>query len=355
MRRRWSRRAPTAGSCWWRRGTTIRAAKGSCTCSTPRPVPCCKSFPSPTFSGVGSDAQPDRLVHRPRVHGESQGSVCAAGVQRRSQRQRLALRPFQLRSRPMEDRAHRRAEGRWWQSAADHHGHSDRDRPEQQRRPLPVRRHGQAARSERHRLNASVTNSLYVIRDGTQDCGRRQPPRRRTRRAGPQPRQRNRHRRIHRTRDRPRLVPGRDRSVAEDRHRRFCGRADRRLLVLEAANRRSVRWVRSLRLSTRAISLPVTPCSRTRAASLQAGIDIGERHRWHPAHPERERRRAASATAFTPVRRQGRGLQLRHTAHRRPEQQAPGVVAAAQQRLGRAPFMRLATARRTARRDPLRG
>ncbi len=82
----------------------------------------------------------------------------------------------------------------------------------------------------------SVTNTLYVIKDGTRlvaepEAGDSVFPVR------PQRRRWFHGRRIHRARDGPRLVPGRERHAAEDNHRRHRRRADRRLHVLEARRR----------------------------------------------------------------------------------------------------------------------
>ena len=54
----------------------------------------------------------------------------------------------------LESRADRHAEGRERQCAADHDRRPHGNRPEQQRRPLPVRRHGQAARRDRSRADS---------------------------------------------------------------------------------------------------------------------------------------------------------------------------------------------------------
>ena len=61
---------------------------------------------------TGTDTNPTGLEHHPRLHGQPPESVRAAGLRRRPQGQRLALRPFQSRREPMEGGEDRDAEGR---------------------------------------------------------------------------------------------------------------------------------------------------------------------------------------------------------------------------------------------------
>ena len=69
-----------------------------------------KKIPLP--GDTGTDTSPTGLSHHPRLHRQPPESVRAAGLRRRPQGQRLALRPFQSRRDPVEGGADRHAEGR---------------------------------------------------------------------------------------------------------------------------------------------------------------------------------------------------------------------------------------------------
>ena len=165
----------------------------------------------------------------------------------------------------------------------------------------------------------SVVNSFYVIRDGTRTAAEPAPAID-TVRAPPTlsadlNRSTQQRRGIHGSADRSRLVSGCDRSDREDRHRRLCRRADRRLRVLEAARptRARLRCRRRLlrprlqhrQLRARGPQRRHRGRAMTSAAASRACADPG---------PAGERRLGKRRGPRAGDDDEGRSLQLRHQA-----------------------------------------
>ncbi len=189
--------------------------------------------------------------------------------------------------------------------------------------------------------DTSVGNTLYVIRDGTRtapDPAPATPYSRADLNAG----RRDRIGRLHRHADRPWLVSGRPRQVAEDRHRRIRGRADRRLRVLEA-ERPIPASGRCPRRCTRAISLTGNSVLVSEGGGV---VPVGRHRRRHrgrrvdPGSGRCDRRRFERRCPGPGHDDEGSGLQLRRQARRCRESQAPGFLATAEPRLAPMRFSR---------------
>ncbi len=186
----------------------------------------------------GTDADPSGLSTIRAFTASRKDPVRAAGLRRRSQGQRLALRPFRSPIRP-----------NWKVELIAKLTDAQRQRRSRSR---PA----SASRSTRTTTSTATCSSAPASCSVTNDIESTTPITRHQhalRDPGRHPdRGRGRHRRrpiraptsiavngtsvagFSGTRDRPRLVSGRDRPDAEDRHRRLRGRADRRLRVLQA-------------------------------------------------------------------------------------------------------------------------
>ena len=133
MRPRWSRPTATAGSRSSRPGYNNPGGKGILYVLESHG----RDDPETAFARTSAPTRIRAAFHDPRVRAEPQRPVRAAGLRRRSLRQRLAIRSLQSRStRTGRSSSSPRCTDAVGNDAADHDGRAHRDRPEQQRRPL---------------------------------------------------------------------------------------------------------------------------------------------------------------------------------------------------------------------------
>ena len=285
------------GRCWSRRATTTRAARAFCTSSirTRRREAgqLLKKIALPGRHGHRTRTRPDLATIR-ALHGEPAESVRAAGVRRRHEGQRLALRSLERRSRTSGRRRRSRR------------SRTPRNKPQPITTGVRIEidQNNNVDRylfvgtgkllDQQDLVDTSMINSFYVIRDGNWTTPEPAPaiPYSRANLTAVIGQQRHRHRHCaHRSR----VVPGRHRRQPQDQLRRLRGRQCRRVRLFEAVDG-PVPVAAVRRRCMRAISRPATRCSSQRGNTIVAERRHRRRHRGRRAHPggsDAKRRHAA--------------------------------------------------------------